>query len=203
MNIIDKHNLIEKIGPHNPAKIELGCGNKKKYSDSIGIDMLDYENVDIVGDVTDVLQLLPDNSISEIYSSHFFEHMADLSLLMKLLERVLCINGSLEIIVPHFSNPYFYSDYTHKTFFGLYTFCYFSKNNFFRRGVPTYNRKIELELTKVDLVFKSTRPFYVRHLLKLIVGKLVNVSNYTKEFYEENLCYLIPCYEIKYQLRKI
>jgi len=31
-----------------------------------------------------------------------------------------------------------------------------------------------------------------------MVGKLINSSNYLREFYEENLCYLLPCYEIEY-----
>jgi hypothetical protein len=30
----------------------------------------------------------------------------------------------IEIIVPHFSNPHYYSDPTHVRFFGLYTMSY-------------------------------------------------------------------------------
>ena len=44
---------------------------------------------------------------------------------MREITRVLKKNGKANIFVPHFSNPYYYSDYTHKRFLGLYTFYYF------------------------------------------------------------------------------
>jgi hypothetical protein len=30
----------------------------------------------------------------------------------------------------------------------------------------------------------------------------VNSSMFAKEFYEENLCWLLPCYELHYELRR-
>jgi hypothetical protein len=54
----------------------------------------------------------------------------------------------------------------------------------------------------VDLIFKSPKPFYGRYAFKSIIGFLFNSSIYMKELYEENFCYLFPCYEIRYQLRK-
>jgi len=184
------------------VKLELGCGEHKKIPDAIGIDALNYPGVDIVGDIFEVLRAFPATSVDAIYSFHFFEHIADLSALLDEMSRVLKTGGKLEIVVPHFSNPYFYSDPTHKTFFGLYTFCYFSSNTLFSRQVPTYGKAIEFELVAADLIFKSTRPFIVRHGIKKLFGKVFNCCIYMKEFYEENLCFLFPCYEIKYQLRK-
>ena len=115
--------------------------------------------------------------------------------------RVLKPGGILNIVVPHFSNPYYYSDYTHRTAFGLYSMCYFTGNTLFRRRVPQYCA-LPLELVDVGLVFKSTPPFYFRHAIKRLFGLGVNMSRYTQEIYEECLCWLIPCYEIEYLLRK-
>src|SRR6185312_2948084 len=39
---------------------------------------------------------------------------------------VLEPGGEFRAVVPHFSNLHFYSDPTHRTFFGLYTFSYLS-----------------------------------------------------------------------------
>lgn len=203
MTILDKNKILPGIVKLPTVKLELGCGENKKIPDAIGIDALDYPGVDIVGDVFDILRAFPESSVDAIYSFHFFEHIADLSALLDEMSRVLKTGGKLEVVVPHFSNPYFYSDPTHKTFFGLYTFCYFSRNTLFKRQVPTYGKALEFELIAIDLIFKSTRPFVVRHAIKKLLGKIFNCCAYMKEFHEENLCYLFPCYEIKYQLRKL
>jgi hypothetical protein len=203
MEIIDKRGILSDLPSRNHVSLELGCGNRKRSTASIGIDLLDYECVDVVGDVYDVLGVLPDGVVDEVYSSHFVEHVRDVPLLLNELARVLSRGGKLTIIVPHFSSPYFYSDMTHKTFFGLYSMSYFSKDTFLSRKVPTYQRTLCFSVECVTLGFKSSPPFYVRHALKKFFGLIVNSSFYTKELYEEIFCYLFPCYEIQYELRRI
>lgn len=203
MGIIDKKNLLPKILELDFVALEIGCGDRKQVANAIGIDILNYECVDIVGEVFEVLETIPDNSIDSIHSYHFFEHVNDLNMLMHQLERILKNKGTIEVVVPHFSNPYFYSDYTHKSFFGLYTFCYLASSSLFKRKVPSYKRELNCKLCKVDLVFKSPPPFYFRYGFKKVFEKLVNMNSYMQEFYEENLCYLVPCYEIKYLLEKM
>lgn len=183
------------------VKLELGCGNSKRDPSSIGIDILDYPDVDVLGDVFAVLDSLPENSVASVYASHFVEHIDGVEELMTSLARVVRTGGLIEFIAPHFSNPYFYSDVTHKTFFGLYSFSYLAKGDFFSRKVPDYGLTHDFVLESVDLVFKSGRPFYVRHLIKRALGKLVNLSTYSKEFYEENLTWVFPCYEVRYRIR--
>lgn len=200
--MLDKHNLLSRLTSSENIKIELGCGPRKKYRDSIGIDQLDYDEVDIVGDVYDVIRRIPTSSISFIYSSHFFEHIDDMKLLLEELLRILKPEGKMEIIVPHFSNPYFYSDYTHRNRFGLYSFSYFSDDTLFHRTVPKYGQETQYELKSVDLIFKSPNVFPIRYCIKMALGFIFNLTTYAKEFYEENLCYLIPCYEIRYKLFK-
>lgn len=203
MVIIDKKGTLTSFSESSDVVLELGCGDRKRHADAVGIDMLDYDCVDIVGDIFDVLSKFPESSVSAVYSYHFVEHLSDLDAFMDEMARILKPGASLNTVVPHFSNPYFYSDYTHKMFFGLYTFCYFSHGGFFSRQTPTYQRRLKFSIKKVELVFKSTKPFYLRHIFKKLLGKLFNISNYTKELYEENLCYLFPCYEIHYHLIRI
>lgn len=203
MSIIDKIGAFEKIGKEEKVVLELGCGDRKRIKDSIGIDILDHEAVDIIGDVLEVLDKIPDASIDEIHSNHFFEHVEDLSNLMNQVARVMKEGGRLEVVVPHFSNPYFFSDYTHKNFFGLYTFSYLAKDSLFKRKVHNYTKTMDFELCSVYLFFKSPPPFYFRYGFKKMLQFLFNMNNYMREFYEENLCYFFPCYEIKYSLRKI
>ena len=196
--ITDKKNLIPEIQKQEFVELELGCGNKKKKPSAIGIDALDYPNVDIVGDIYEVLARFPAGSVDAVSSSHFVEHVPDVQKLLSELARITKSNGKVEFVAPHFSNPYFYSDPTHRQFFGLYTFCYFADHSPFTRSVPTYGHKIEFSISKIDLIFKSPRHFFVRHFVKRLFGRLFNSCVYMKELWEENLCYLFPCYEIKY-----
>ena len=201
--INDKCSLLEN--PNIAAlniTLELGCGDKKRISGSIGVDQLDYPAVDIVGDVLDVLKKIPDNSIRRISSSHFFEHIDDLKGLLTECSRVLAPAGTIDILVPHFSNPYFYSDYTHKRFFGLYTFSYLCDTPNLRRKVPKYGNDLPLVLKEVKLNFRCERPFYIRHALGRLFSFIFNSFDYLKEFYEINLCYVIYCHEIRFVLEK-
>ena len=109
----------------------------------------------------------------------------------------------MNIIVPHFSNPYYYSDATHRSLYGLYTFSYWAVDETLRRAVPTYQRQLWFELVDVRLIFKSSPPFVGRYALKRLLQRAVNLSTWTLELYEEALCYWLPCYEVDYRLVRL
>lgn len=202
INLIDKFNLIESIASREFVKLELGCGPRKLDKLSIGIDALDYPCVDIIGDIFQVLARLPDAVVDEVYSSHFIEHIPDTAKLLNELARVMKADGELIIIAPHFSNPYYYSDFTHKTFFGLYSMSYLAQDEILWRKVPTYQQELNFDVIDIHLGFKSSPPFYLRHGFKKCIEFLVNLNSYTKELYEEMFCYLFPCYEVRYKMRR-
>lgn len=201
MPVLDKHDFFSTLST-SPQKItlDIGCGPGKKNEQWIGIDALDFDGVDIVGDVFEVLEKFPAQSVDAVFSSHFFEHITGVDRLLSEIGRVLKPGGTLKVIVPHFSNPYFYSDYTHKNFFGLYSFSYLADENLFTRKVPRYQVVSAFEITRVYLRFQS--PFYVRGLIYRLYGHLINAGYYLKELYEENFSRIVYCYEIEYDLVK-
>lgn len=182
--------------------LDLGCRDGKKNPDSIGIDLVEFDGVDLVGDAFEILQLFPKESVDKIYASHFIEHIDDISRILSIFEKCLKAEGEICLIAPHFSNPYFYSDPTHKNFFGLYTFCYYIKSNIFSRKVPLYKNQFSLELITVNLIFKSPKPFYIRYVIKKFLGFIFNLNSFFRELHEEWFCYLLPCYEIEYIIKK-
>lgn len=194
--------ILKLVKNKKDLQLELGCGNRKRHATAVCIDLIPNECVDIVGDILEVLTCFPDNSVSAVYAYHCLEHIRDLPSLMTQLARIMKTQGQLRVVVPHFSNPYFYSDPTHVTPFGLYTFSYLAKDGLMTRKVPNYQHTPQFELSSVKLIFKSPRPFYFRWGIKKLLQALFNLNHYLMEFYEENLCYLIPCYEIVYELRR-
>jgi len=203
MALIDKGSTLSTLSEHAPLTVELGCGPRKRYPRSIGIDAIAYDGVDIVGDAMEALRALPEGCADLVTSSHFLEHVPDVGSFLDEMARVVRPGGRIEVIVPHFAHPYFSSDPTHTHRFGLYTFSYLTEESLFRRRVPGYVRRTNLQLVKVDLIFKSSRPFYARYAFKRVLGMLFNSSRYLQELYEENLCYLFPCYEIRYLMQKV
>jgi predicted SAM-dependent methyltransferase len=180
--------------------LELGPGETKQFDYCIGLDMMNKSSVDFVCDLSSGFPFIQDNSVDEILSSHFLEHINDLPFFLSEVNRVLKPNGKMINVVPHFSNPYYYSDYTHKSFWGLYSMAYFSKNSYFKRKVPTYYNTLNFNIVEVKLIFRSD--FYFRNIFKRFLTRLFNSSRYMKELYEESFSYIFPCYEIYFVIQK-
>lgn len=193
---------VTEVLNRRPLMLELGCGPTKVNPDAVGVDLIDYPGVDVRGDALEVMCDLPDGSVSSIYSAHFLEHVDDVEELLREAARVLEPGGEFRAVIPHFSNPAFYSDPTHRTFFGLYTFAYWVRATPFTRTVPQYDEPLPFTLVSARHVFKSSRPFYIRHAIKKVLSGWVNLGRWTQEFYEEHLCWLMPCYEIDYRLKR-
>lgn len=202
MSILDKRHVLPQLLDGTRIAIELGCGPRKLDATAIGIDKLDLDGVDLVGDVFEILARFPAASVTRVYSAHFLEHVDELTRLLAEIARVVAPGGTVTIIVPHFSNPFYYSDPTHRTPFGLYTMAYLCEQRLFKRTIPRYGIDLPLVLRSVDLGFKSYPPRYLRHAWKRLWGMLANSSMYMREFYEENLCWIVPCYEVRFELHR-
>jgi len=191
---------LERVlaGP-NPVEIELGCGDRRSSfaeCGRIGIDRVALDRVDIVADLEQGLPFLPDASVDVVHARSLFEHIGNFELLLGEILRVLKDDGRARIMVPHFSNPYHYSDPTHIRFFGLYSFYYFCRPPLQPvRKVPVFYTSSRLQINSLRLVFRT--PFKRRKWWKKLLEKMFNRSPAWQEFYEENLCWIFPCYGIK------
>lgn len=200
----DRTNAMQRINAGEmPGWIEFGCGPTAGRPGYVTIDMLDYPTVDVVGDIYDAIQALRPGVVERVFASHFVEHIDDVPKLMRHLASVCAPGAQVEFVVPHFSNPFYYSDLTHKTPFGLYTFSYIANDRTgMRRKVPNYKEQPDFDLVVVKLGFKSYRPRYIRHGIKRVIEKVVNLNNFTRELYEEVFSWMLPCYEVTYHLRR-
>ena len=92
-----------------PKNLDIGCGPWKKKG-FFGIDCRTFwegENpdknlkvdADLIHDLNSGIPF-PENTIEEIYASHFMEHVSNIYFMLDECYRVLKNNGLLEIIVP-------------------------------------------------------------------------------------------------------
>ncbi len=185
--------LDEVLRSGKPVVVVLGCG-EKKHSGAIGVDCRDLPQVDVVTDLEEGLPFLGDNSVDEIIAEHVLEHIDNFEGLMREIVRVLKPGGVCSVAVPHFANPYGYSDYTHKRFFGLYTFYYFvAPENQLRRKVPGYC-DARIRIVNIRLIFRQHKRLL--RLLAPLFGRIVNLCPLFQEWYEAKP-WSIPCDDIR------
>jgi SAM-dependent methyltransferase len=143
------------------------CIGETPDAGRIGIDRVDLPQVDIVADLEAGLPFLPDHCIDEIHCRSVLEHIENFERLLAEMMRVLKDSGRACLFVPHFSNPYYYSDYTHKRPFGLYTFYYFADPEHQpRRKVPAFYTDTRVEILSLKLKFRS--PVRILHWINVV-----------------------------------
>lgn len=99
-----------------PVRLDLGCGPTPKAG-FIGVDVRHYNRSDLVlFDLTQPRWKWDDDSVDEVYSSHFVEHLTapQRVVFANELFRILKPGGVAEIIVPHWSSGRAYGDLTHQ-----------------------------------------------------------------------------------------
>jgi len=187
--------LQSRINAPEPVIVELGCGRRERPG-RITIDKVDMPHVDIVADIEEGLAFLPDKSVDEIHCRSVLEHVDRFEYVMSEIVRVLKDTGTARVFVPHFSNPHYYSDFTHRRFFGLYTFYYFVDSaGQLKRKVPDFYTPLRIRILSQRLLFRST--LKLLNPWKKLFGWFINRHYLLQEFYEENLCYLFPCHGIE------
>ena len=191
--------ILDDLRRGVPLRIDLGCGQRKREG-FYGVDCVEMDGVDIVADLNEPLALLPDDSVGEIYTRHVLEHVTDLLPLLAELRRVTRPDGRIEIVVPHFSNPYFYSDPTHVRFFGLYTMFYFvDAEHQPKRKVPAFYSHLRFRVDSIRIEFSRHTLF--DRLLVPALSRVVNLGIGVQDWYERRLCRLFPANQIRYVVR--
>jgi hypothetical protein len=140
--------------------------------------------------------------VDEVYCRHTLEHVTRLLELLAELHRVTRPGGRIEVIVPHFSNPYGYSDPTHVRFFGLYSFFYFcDEADQPRRKVPSFYSPVRFRVEQVR--FNLMRASLLDKLVRAVFQPLINRGVGGLDWYERRLCRLFPVNDVRYTLRVV
>jgi SAM-dependent methyltransferase len=138
-----------------------------------------------------------------VYANHILEHLDDLEAILAEIHRVVKPEGRIRLFVPHFSNPYGYSDYTHRRMFGLFTFRYFTPPclQMASRPVPNYQSLFWFKVTHERLRFHSP----LVPIWPLVVGLelVVNSSDFVRAVYEYHFCHWFPIYGIQVEIQPI
>ena len=103
------------VKPEVGLKIDFGCGPHKKEG-YLGVDIIKFDGVDKVLDVTKSPWPWKSDSVDEIHASHFLEHLdaKEREVFYNELYRVMKPGAKGLIITPHWASGRAYGDLTHK-----------------------------------------------------------------------------------------
>jgi SAM-dependent methyltransferase len=111
--------------PPGSRVLELGCGPKKLWPDSVAIDINPLSRADVVHDLNVTPYPLPSDGFDLVIAEHVLEHLRDVIKVMEEIHRVTRPGGIVYIEVPHYSSPDFFTDPTHLHAFSTRSFDYF------------------------------------------------------------------------------
>ena len=168
--------------------LDVGCGWNKTPG-AIGIDSNPKSHADVIHDLGVVPYPFAENEFDEVVCRHVAEHVPDVMAFVTELYRITRPGGRINIVTPHYSNPDWATDPTHKNHFNSYTFnCFIDDRQLFPfytevklKPIRTYVslanlwRAIGLELI-VNLdqqwpSFRFTRKFWEFYLSPVVRGK--------------------------------
>ncbi|MEO7673751.1 MAG: methyltransferase domain-containing protein [Pyrinomonadaceae bacterium] len=101
--------------------LDVGCG-ANKFEGAIGLDNNPRTAADIIHDLGQVPYPFPDNEFDLIVSRHVVEHVPDVMAFVGELYRITRHGGRIRLVTPHYTNPDWATDPTHRNHFNSYTF---------------------------------------------------------------------------------
>lgn len=156
------------------VKLDLACGRNKKEG-FIGVDIVPLEGVDVVYDLEKLPWPWEDNSVDEIYCSHFIEHVSDLVSFIDEVYRVLKVGSKAVFRAPYYSSIRATQDPTHKHMISETTFAYYNKKWREDNGIAHYPIKADFDFSWVYYMAgdwasrnQEARDFAIRHYWNVV-----------------------------------
>ncbi len=184
--------------------LDIGCGNAK-IPGALGIDMNAGTQADIVHDLDEFPWPLPSGAFERIMCSHIVEHVANLVRFMEEMHRVARADARVEIVTPHFSNRFSFTDPTHRRHLSLRSFDYFilphtsALPNLVQRAfetsyaVPNHYTDFRFQIMQAHV--SMARPFRLTGIQWL--------ANRFGDFYELYLAFIFPARDLYFVLQVV
>ena len=188
----------DQVSPLLTMKIlDVGCG-ANKYRGAIGLDYNDKTDADVIHDLGQFPYPFPDNEFDQVVSFHVIEHVPDVMRFVTELYRITKPGGKIRFVTPHYTNPDWASDPTHKNHFNSYSFDTFipEKRNF--KFYTDVNLKPVKRFAGLANLWKS-----------LGIEWLVNLDHrrpgmrFIRQFWEHYLCTVIRGKEMDFEFEVV
>ncbi|MEW6362528.1 MAG: class I SAM-dependent methyltransferase [Pyrinomonadaceae bacterium] len=177
--------------------LDVGCGINK-YEGAIGLDSNPNTSADVIHDLGEFPYPFPDNEFDLIVARHVVEHVPDVMSFISELYRITKPHGRIHILTPHYTNPDWPNDPTHKNHINSYTFNTFIAG----RKVFEFYSKVELKPIRTYVSLLSLWRY-------LGIEFLVNLDNslpffrFLRKFWEHYLSAIVRGKELSFDFEVI
>jgi SAM-dependent methyltransferase len=195
--------------------VNLGS-NRNRIPNSIGVDAIAQDGVDVVHDLNFFPYPFDENSIDVVHAYHVIEHLDNPLKAIEEIHRILIPDGILYLRVPHFSSLYAWGDITHKQAFSTHAFDIFDVTGDFKNwGYTTkkfyfIKKKIRYfyswpnEKWYMEYVVRPNWPVFAGFILKPFILTMNFLINISTELFERFWCYWVGgAAEIYIIMRKV
>ncbi len=150
-------------------RLNIGCG-KALMKGFVNLDKIKLSGVDVVHDLNSFPYPFKSSMFSEIVCNHVLEHLDDAVSVMEELHRIGKKGALIRVKVPYFNHHSSFTDPTHKHFFTLDSFNYFTSS-----GKFNFYSKARFQIIKKRL--KGTYigrfiPSFMRNFVGLFLGNI-------------------------------
>jgi predicted SAM-dependent methyltransferase len=144
-----------------PTKLDLACGQRKREG-FYGVDVAATDDADLVHDLSVFPWPFDDDSVEEVFSSHYVEHTYPvggpndgLIAFMNEVWRICKHEARVEIVHPYALSTRAFQDPTHTRFIPETTWNYFTREWMVANGLDHYPITADFEVRGISNGFHS------------------------------------------------
>jgi len=177
--------------------LDVGCG-ANKYEGSIGLDNNPKTEADVIHDLGDLPYPFPDDEFDLVVSNHVVEHVPDVMSFISELHRITRNGGRIRLLTPHYTNPDWANDPTHRNHINSYTFNTFMPD----RQVFDFYTDIQLKPLQTHVSLLSLwRAFGIEFLVNL--DQKAPSMRFIRKFWEHYLSYIFRGKEVHFEFEVV
>lgn len=196
-------NLSSESGEHLAQSgrkiLDVGCG-RNKHPGAIGLDSNSRTDADVIHDLGDLPYPFPDDEFDEVIGNHVIEHVPDVMAFVSELYRITRPGGRIRILTPHYSNPDWPNDPTHRNHLNSYSFNYFIEDPG-HRNFPFYT-DVQLRPLRVHVsLLNLWRALGFQFLVNL--DQRWSALRFTRKFWEQYLSFILRGKELYFEFEVV
>lgn len=177
--------------------LDVGCG-VNKYKGAIGLDNNPRTGADVIHDLGEIPYPFPDNEFDMIVSNHVVEHIPDVMAFVSELYRITKPGGKIRLLTPHYTNPDWATDPTHRNHFNSFSFNTFMPE----RQVFEFYTDVVLKPVKTYVSLANLwRGLGIEYLVNL--DQKSEKFRFTRKFWEFYLSYIFRGKELQFEFEVI
>jgi SAM-dependent methyltransferase len=185
------------VGAAARRVLDIGCG-VNKVPGAIGMDANSRTDADVIHDLDNLPYPFADDQFDEVIGRHVIEHVRDPLAVMIELHRITSHGGLVRLVAPHWTNPDWATDLTHRNHLNSYSF----RNLTDERAVFPFYTTVRFRQRRVFVsLLNLWKPFGLELLVNL--DNRFPRARFIRKFWEQYLNAIVRGKEIHYELEVV